>query len=365
MLFSKKKSKLDPKVRFQHKQFTTKLDSARSYKRNARAVPESRVERVFYTLGITARWSQILLAILILGLLYLIYIPNFLSLKQISIAGLSEEQSGALEQAIRQEIKDSPIYYPEYNLLFLQKDLIYRAVGKVPSIDYVGTIKKDLQNQSILISAASKYERFLVANPTTVYDVYNDGTFRHEAGVLRADWDTLQNPTMIKIKFGQTFDWQANQPLFRDDLFAYIKNLADGLPIVEPQKLAYLGFREPKPPEQQLEPEANPEASPAAVEVPITEPAPIEPAPEPEPEILKIDLPFSSSEVHAVFYKNNDLRRTYTVIFDSTADARKSLEELKLLLSQTTPERYDQLSYIDLRIPNKAYLCLLNTPCAN
>lgn len=360
MLFSKKKPKLDPKVRFQHKQFTTKLDSARSYKRNARAVPESRVERVLNAFGITARWSQILLGILILGLLYLIYIPNFLSLKQISIAGLSDEQSGQLEQAVRQEIKDSPIYYPEYNLLFLQKDLIYRAVRKVPSIDYVSAIKKDLKGQTIFISATSKYERFLVANPEKVYDVYNDGTFRHEAGVARSDWEQLQNMNMTKVKFSQNFDFQPNSPLFREDLFAYISNLVDGLSIVENQKLAYLGFRE-------LKAEAPPQPTPESVpdSAPTDQPTQPEPQPTPEPkEIPKITLPFSSSEVHAIFYKNNDIRRTYVVIFDATGDARKSLEELKLLLSQTPPERYEQLKYIDLRIPNKAFLCLESAPCA-
>lgn len=364
MLFSKKKPKLDSKVRFQHKQFTTKLDSARSYKRTARAVPESRAERALNTVGITSRWSQVMLGILILGLIYLIYVPNFLSLKQISIAGLSDTQSNELEQAIRQEIKDSQFFDPQYNILFLEKDLFARATRKVPSVDYISSVKKDLQTQTVYITAASKYERFLVANPEKVYDVYNDGTFKQEAGVSRADWEQHQNPNMVKVHFFQMFDVQPNQPLFREDLFAYLKALVDGLPIVETQKLAHLGFREPIA-EAQSEPLPEPVAE-VETPPPSSEPkTPTESQPvEQSKEVLRISLPFSSSEVHATFYKNNDLRRTYVVIFDATADARKSLEELKLLLSQTAPERYDQLKYIDLRIPNKAFLCLESAPCA-
>lgn len=365
MLFSKKKPKLDSKVRFQHKQFTTKLDSARGYKRTTRAVPESRAEKALSTIGITSRWSQVLTGILLLGLLYLIYIPNFLTLKQISIAGLSENQSKQFEQAIRAEIKESPFYYPQYNLLFLETTLIQRAASKVPSIDSVTEVRKNLFSQTIFITAPSKYERFLVANPEKVYDVYNDGTLKQESGVSRSDWDQHINSSMFKVRLYQPFDFQVNQSLFREDLFSYIKSLADNLSVVENQKLAYFSFREPvsqNPIEPAVEEVPQPDTN---TEPEVTTPEPIQSEPPVEViPVAKIELPFSSSEVHAVFYKNNDMRRTYTVLFDATADARKSLEELKLLLSQTAPDRYDQLNYVDLRIPNKAFICLESAPCA-
>lgn len=363
MFFNKKKPKLDAKVRFQHKQFTTKLDSARSYKRSSRAVPEAKWEKTLVSIGLSERWSQVAALFLLAGLLYLIYIPNFLSLQDIKISGLSDAQSNELESEIRKQIADAPFYDPQYNLVFLNQKLIARAVGNIPSIDYVATISKNYLNKSLTIDAASKYERFLVSSPLQVYDVYNDGTLKQIAGVSLADWESHQNEKMIKVKLHQKFNYSSNTDLFKQPLFNYISALSDNLSLLEGQKLAYLTFREP---EKEVEPELPLQAEPAPVE---GEETPAEELPEPpaEPvviEIPSVELPINSSEVHVVFYKNNDVRRTYRVIFDSTSDPKKNLAELKLLLSQTAPDRYDQLSYIDMRIPDKAFICLESAPCS-
>jgi hypothetical protein len=85
---------------------------------------------------------------------------------------------------------------------------------------------------------------------------------------------------------------------------------------------------------------------------------------QPQP-LPKLSLPYNSSEVYVVYYKNNDVRRTYKVIFDTTADPVQTMDKLRLLLAQTEASRYNRLYYIDLRIPDKAFICLENTACAN
>lgn len=360
MFFKKKKSKLDPKVRFQHKQFKSKLDSARSYKRTSRAIPESSFDRVMTAIGLPARWSQILVLVLFAGLFYLAYVPNFLSIESIHIQGLSDAQAQDLEASLRRQIADSHFFNPQHNILFFDKDSVDRALADVPSVHFIASLNKDIRGRSLYIEAESKYDRFLLAAPEQVFDVYNDGSLHQQSGVSRIDWDNHLNQSMIKVRLYQNLQFSANQAVFHRDLFAYMNRLIDVLAEVEGQQLAYLTFREPALPQ------------PVAVEQPITEDlveedGQTEEVIEPvvvEPQIPNIQLPFNSSEVHAVFYKNNDLRSTYRVIFDATADAQKSADELRLLLSQTAPDRYDQLFYVDLRIPEKAFLCLENTACA-
>ncbi|MBI4050014.1 MAG: hypothetical protein HY398_01035 [Candidatus Doudnabacteria bacterium] len=55
----------------------------------------------------------------------------------------------------------------------------------------------------------------------------------------------------------------------------------------------------------------------------------------------------------------------FEVYFDQERDAAVQLANLKLLLNQEIrPETYDGLSYIDVRLPNVAYYCYKDAPCA-
>ncbi|HEX3099924.1 MAG TPA: hypothetical protein VHQ41_03040, partial [Patescibacteria group bacterium] len=63
MFFKKKKPKIDPKIRFQNRQFNQKLHEARTFKRTARPVPEGAIERFLRKIGLGSRWLQILIAL--------------------------------------------------------------------------------------------------------------------------------------------------------------------------------------------------------------------------------------------------------------------------------------------------------------
>ena len=363
MFFRKKPKKLDSKVRFQHRQFTTKLGTARTYKRQARSVPELKVDKFFAKIGLRSRWSQIMLGLIIAGFLYLIYVPNFLSLQTIEISGVSESQARDLEMALRDEIANVGFYNPQSNLLFFDEGLVQKALEKVPSINIVTEFKRNIREQSITINAEAKYEKYLVATTDKVYDVYNDGTLRSESGINRRDWDSHENAQMLKVLLHSNVIPENNKMFFHPDLYKQINSLTESFKSLDGQILSHLTFKEPKDKqeEQKLIPVDN-ELGQSEVEAKteIEQPEPESKSSEPP----QINLPINSSEIYAVFYKNNDKRLTYRVIFDVTRDAKKSVEDLKLLLSQTTPERYAQLSYIDLRLENKAFICLQNTPCA-
>ncbi len=379
MFFKKKKPKLDARVRFQHKQFTTKLGSARTYRRTSRPVPESKLNKYLEKIGLGSKWVQIIVGLIVLTVLYLIYFPNFLSLKNIEISGLSQSQTRDLEIAIRDQIASAKFYNPQSNLVFLDKDLIEMASKKTTSINSIISVKKNFKAHSLQIVAESKYEKYLVATPEKVFDIYNDGTFKAVSGIKNnEEWLYLENPNMIKVRLYQNTDEQNNQQYFDPNLKTSIDSLNDKLRALDTLKLAYFSFKEPQTQAASLVNDIEVEKTQNDSLENTTDQKDLSEQNEQKnnttnenealnnkkSEEIKIKLPITSSEIHVVFYKTQDRKKTFRVIFDSTnKNLEKSVESLKLLLSQTSPERFNQLYYIDMRIEDKAFICLINTAC--
>lgn len=366
MFFNKKKPKLDAKVRFQHKQFTTKLGSARSYRRTTVAVPESNFQKWLAKVGLGSRWSQIGVGLFVLAILYLAYLPNFLTLKEIKITGLSETQTHDLESKVRDQIADSKFYSAQNNLFLFNTQLVQRAAAQLTSIDSIKSVKKNYKTHTLEVVAESKYEKYLTATPDKVFDLYNDGTFKSESGIKRSDWLNIENPSMIKIQLYKTATAQNGQQFFDSNLLKFLTTLNEQLNSLSNLKLAYFSFKETKaevvtapaleePATSNLE--SGSESNPLQTEIAQGEQSKTD-------QNSDLKLPFVSSEVNSIFYKDTEKKRFFKVIFDSTRDSAKAVDDLKLLLAQTNPDRFNQLDYIDMRIESKAFICLLNAPCA-
>src|SRR5687768_2052845 len=99
-MFGKKPKRLDSRVRFQHQNFTRKLDLARRYKRSAPAVSDDQSYNVLPKLGLTTRLSQALAILIIAGLVYLIFIPNFLSPQAIQVEGVGGDEAAAVRSSV-------------------------------------------------------------------------------------------------------------------------------------------------------------------------------------------------------------------------------------------------------------------------
>lgn len=120
MFFKPKQKKLDPKVRFQHRSFTQKLRAAQTYKRQATQVPETEGEKVLVGLGLDSMISRIVVGVGIAILVYLVYIPNFLFVKNITISGADESLQNGLRETIQNYFSDSPFYTAQRNTVFLK-----------------------------------------------------------------------------------------------------------------------------------------------------------------------------------------------------------------------------------------------------
>jgi hypothetical protein len=378
MFFSKKKKqKIDPKIRFQNRQFNQKLQQARTFKRISKPIPDSAFEKLLDSFGLGGRLAQIGVGLLVLGILYFVYAPNFLTLQNITVEGLSDADRNLVEASIRDSIANTPFYNPQRNLLFLSSARINEATFAIPSVFKIDKISRDYKTKSLKVVVQAKHERFLVRSLDKVFDIYNDGTIKGLAGLDRNAWETTQNPNMAKIDITATIPASDSRQFISPETTQYLTQLQEELKGIVGSSLAYYSLSMPEITpvksdlptieEQIAELEADRKAEgkdeqplveeeeEKEVEAPEAEPAPVQ----------EITLPINLSELNIVMQKGTDPNRTFRVIVDTKENARDLVLRLNLLLSQTAPDRYNNLSYIDLRIQSRAYVCLLNTACTD
>lgn len=386
MFFKKKKPKIDPKIRFQNRQFNQKLHEARTFKRTAKPIPEGSFDRFLKRIGLGSRWMQALVVLLFLGVVYVVYAPNFLTLQTIRVEGLSDEQRKLAETAIEDSLNKTPFYNPQRNLFFLSKDRVNRAVMSVPGVDLVEKVSKNFGQKTLTVIVKAKHERFLVRSNDQIFDVYNDGTLKGQAGLSRDAWAGVQNPGMAKVDLGANVPSQETRQFFSPESVEYMIRLQEALKGIVGSPLAYFSIRIPQLKEQQdlidaaaeqqrlLEEEIaaqnsdtadeenatgpETEIDPAITEEPATETAPTITLPK-----IDITLPIKADELDILLQKGTNQQRVFKVIVDTKENPEQLVQRLNLLLSQTAPDRYNNLSYIDLRIPSRAYVCLTNSPC--
>ncbi len=364
MFFKKKQPKIDPKVRFQNRQFNQKLQQARTFKRTVKQIPEDGFRRFLVKIGLGSFWRQAFLVIIIGGIGYLLYIPNFLTVQNIVVVGMSESEASATKEAIIQSLDAVPFYNPQRNLLVMSNSRIEQAAMQVVAVHQVSSIRKDFATKTVTVNILSKYERFLTRSTDSVFDVYNDGSTKGVAGLDRNSWESIGNPSMVKVDVPARITNADNKEFFAPITVDYINRINDELKGITGSSLGYIrivlpefGQQIPLPPAEEesgAEEETDADAESETIEE-VT-----------QPEVLsdsEIQLPLRAAELELIFKKGPDFKRTFRVIIDANEDPRSVVDRLNLLLSQTAPDRYDRLSYIDLRIQTRAFVCLTNTPC--
>lgn len=374
MFFNKKKPKIDPKIRFQNRQFNQKLQQARTYKRTARVIPEGGWQKFLASIGLGSIWRQIFVLLVVAGIIYLVYIPNFLATQKIIVVGMSQSDTTAVENAINTSIAKVFPWNPQKNLLFLSKRRLSEAVMSVPGADHINEIDKNFKTKTVTISVTSKYERFLVRSSEKVYDVYNDGSVKGVAGVDRNYWEGLINPGMVKVEVAGRIVNDSNKEFLNSATVDYIQEFDKQAKGIVGSSLAYVKitlpeFRQPEQSDENVEPNEGDSDKPAessenGVDQPLeAEEVAVAVTPPPLVAVSEVNLPLKADELEIFMQKASDPKRLFRVLVDTQESPHDLVQRLNLLLSQTAPDRYNLLAYIDLRVANRAFVCLQGTAC--
>ncbi len=364
MLFKKNKTK--SKVRFEQKEFTSKVRQARNFKRKSNPVSNTPYATFMKRLGLSTWWSQALAFLGLLGLIYILYVPNLLSIKSVEVIGANLSEKTLLETEAKKVIDTNPFWYPKNNLLFLQPKKIIQQISTNPNVYQVNSIIREWKTGKITVSVTLKYEKYLVLANSKVYDVYNDGTLKGLSGLSEeVQWKNEQNSSMTKLKFDYPFTLEENQAFLSQELLVNLNSFYD---FIE-DKIDQVQYIELKIPTSikvdQLASENSVNSSDIVNEVEIIEgEGESEDKNDNNTALPQIELPLQGGELLVYLPRSKNDGSQYYVRINSTQEPDSVVARLLLLLSQMNPDRFNQLDYIDMRVDSKAFICLVNTPCS-
>lgn len=295
-----REKKVDSKVRFQRQTFKNQLKSARGYKR-VPVVQQDERQRLKPLSKKVLAASFVLLA----ALLYFVYLPNPLNIKSITIIGLNSQQTTELRLVLAGYFTQNP-WLPQNNLLLLnEKSLRGYLLEHDQSLTAIGKIKK-LWPRNLEIMAAARENFFILSAPEGTFLLGNDN--------LVSAYDTGSSTTNSNLPKINIFDEgviKPNQPFDNPEQIAAINFLAQKLPALPSQPPDYYQIQNYNESE--------------------------------------ITVYLKDGSKFLVDYKNN------------LAD---TVNELSLLLTSIAPQDLKRLSYVDMTVPKRGYVCLKGTACA-
>ncbi len=291
------------------------------------------------------------LAILFL-LIYLVYIPNFLYIKSVKVAGADVDAAGGVQRVVSEYFSKAFPLRAQKHIVFLNPQSLQNYLLDNDKLIFkINKIKKNWWSRTLTVEITQKVEQFAVVTNMGSYAVYNDGTVSREISS-----DPAQPPPqeLIRLNYSDSGILETNQTYLSGDFAAklvFIKKSFEEILHSQVDSFQML----PQNPDQPVQ-NANtalptntaPDNTQVTAEMKTT--SPLNP-PDLSINLKKNNLPAKSRVTN------------FAVYLDLIGDLNSTLAKLNLLLNQMDPARYQNLFYVDMRLPDKAYLCLVNTPC--
>jgi cell division septal protein FtsQ len=303
-MFTNKNKKPDSKIRFQHQSFQNRLESARNYKRQAKKIPQNSWEIFLARAGLRSFWAKAVLLVLLLSLIYIVYIPNFLTVKHIEIVGLKQEDSEVVKDKVK-DFLNKNVFLPQKNFLLLSKGKLSNFVQvssdkvlKVENInkDFPNKVKITVKPRISSIAMEVLGERFLVSNDGLVTE--------------KIEMATTSPLNMVFLKFKEGETPSVGNKYLSQELVEKLKEIYKQTQNVNSISPEYF-------------------------------------------ELLRLNEP------DIYLYSKNGSK----LVFDVKLEIGNLTERLKLLLGQIADQDENNIFYIDLRFKNRAFVCFKGTAC--
>ena len=307
-MFNKNKKKIDSRIRFQNSRFRSKLRTARGYKRTNRILPETDWEILLSKIGLGSWLSRIITILVFFSLIYIVFIPNFLFIKQITVNGASATINSDVKNLTESYLSKN-LPWPQKNLALISKSALKNyLLKKDQEILSVDGINKHFFPAVLTLSITPRVDRFLIETASsTTYTVSGDGIVTNE--IIQGASSTLPSlPILIKLNSGSYF--AIGQSVLSQSQIGFINQLQSQIAGIVGSSIDYYKLDDLKNPDLTV-------------------------------------------------YTKSGLK----LIFDLSSDFNKALSQLRLLFSQFAPGDAKRLYYIDMRFRDKSYVCYKNTPC--
>lgn len=337
------KKKLPSKVKYQSTQFRTKLARARTYQRNSGGL--SKYVRYFRSKHWSFRaWLLVFSAVgLFIFLVYLVFYPNWLYIREVKIVGARTALEQELHGQIDRYLDQRTFFVPHKNLLFLSPhDLQSYLLAVNPGVWRVDEVKKQWPH-ALTVQIVPRDPAFTVITQEGTWLVSNDGltlpSTTQQTNTLVITAKGLKAPELGKVYLSG--------------------NLLSTLTAVKKSFAALTGL--PSPTQVVLKPVVlDARLSPTPGTVPAATGSVLAPV---------ADLGISTTtdlmpeEVEVVVPASGSVSG-FSVLLQTASTFDDVFRQLQVLLSKQAPDRLQHLAYIDMRFSGKAFICLQNTPCA-
>ena len=306
-MFNKNKKKIDSRIRFQNSRFTRKLENARGYKRTARILPKNSREIFLSKIGLRSWQSKVATVLVLFLLVYIVYIPNFLFIKNITING-GDTPTRINIKAVTESYLEKKIPWPQKNLILLSDSGLKKyLLGNDQKILSVDKINRHFPN-GLSINITPRVDSVLLQTASsTNFTISNDGLVTSEF-VPTASTSSPSLPILIKLSSGENLI-VGQQAISKQDL-EFITKLQTQLPGIVESSLDYY-----------------------------------------EKSTL------NNTEI--IIYA----KAGFKILFDLNSDLDKNLNRLRLLFSQFPNAEQKKLYYLDMRFDGKGYVCEKGSAC--
>jgi cell division septal protein FtsQ len=299
-------------------------------------------------------WTALLFVCVFL--VYVVLFSPWLTLSRVVVTGLADSDRVVVTDRVRDVLANRPWYTMSRRALFLPTQAITAAVAGMPEVASVQEVRYHWYTGVLTVSVEPALPRFVFALDDQSYVVYESGK-------------AVQAPApaaSLKLQV-VTLPPEARVILERQSMLltARTANVLSGL------RRGLLALYNPTVVAWAIEPvDYTPPQSTPPVIVAVDDAAPLvatEPAATPlvVPPTLEqknIAVPITAATLEARI--TVDPTYSYRLIFDIQREPAEAIDELQQLLLGLGSERIGQLAYIDLRIANKAFVCLRSAPCA-
>lgn len=292
------------KYRYQNKNFKSQITKARGYKRSAKKIPTTNQEIFFAKIGLDNWPTKLALVFSVAALIYLTYIPNFVYIKDIKVSGLKIEGREKITNQIKSYLTRKS-FWPRKNLVLLNTGNLKNFLEKENfDVQKVEIIDKNYPN-TLEVILSPRYPKFYTFDGFKTFVISNDGIIIEEAENINS------TSSLTKINFEVQKDWVTGQTAISSENLNLINKALRNLPTNFGIKIAAFHLTEEK----------------------------------------NQDL-------------NIDTQNGYLLKLDLRTSFEDSYRYLQALFSRLNSSNISQLAYIDLRVPERAYICFKNTACS-
>lgn len=303
-MFSQNKKKTDSRVRWQNPRFKSRLVAQRSYKRPTRHLPETAAAVFLSKIGLGTWWARGLTALGFFILVYLVFIPNFLFIKHINIAGAADLAS--VQNSVNAYL-EKKLPWPQQNLVLLSKaGLADYLLKNNPKVLKVNKITKKLPN-TLAVDITARTDEFLLKTQTSAYSISNDGQVTNQ---LISDASATLPSGLVLIKLDSEPSLTLGQQALALGSIKAIQTLLSQLPEAAKAYVDFFGIED-----------------------------------------------LQAQDISAY------LKTGLKIIFSSDSNLQTALTRLGVLISQFSDQDKAKLFYIDMRSVDKAYVCQKGAPC--